>query len=211
MPFLAPEGGVTLHVEVKGAVPYAIALKNNVRPTLQAMINTMRRSGRDMVTAFRERLLSGRPGLQRRSGALQRSLYSRVTWSTEIVDMTVGSTSAYFWTHVTGAFLSPKTSLYMPIPTEMGVDASGRKLYRSPLRYYHPGQFVVKKLPGDNLVLQNVDTGQYTHHLRRTVYVPPRIDPMALARRLVESTLVPKLGKIARMAAIGLPVPARGL
>jgi len=137
-------------------------------------------------------------------------MYSRVTWEPEVIDMTVGSTSPYFFTHVYGAFVTPKTSLFMPIPTEMGVDASGNKLYRSPLRIHHPGQFVVKSYRG-KLGLMDVNTKQMTHHLSRVEYVPPRIDPMALARRYVGSVMVPALAEIAKRAAAGERVPARGL
>jgi len=210
---IAPEGSMILLLDTTGVVPYEKALKLNETATLQAVINTQKKGGRELVKGIKSRFLSGNP-INRRTGRLQRSIYTKTFWKQrgEQVDTEVGSTSPYFITHFEGRTIVPRHDQWLSVPVRGGLTGFGKKRFQSPLKVFHPGEFHF--IPhGYKALLLHVPSQQITHMLVRSVTVPGRLRVILpkYIENFMKYRLIPKLTKIIQRGAEGKSVPKEGL
>jgi hypothetical protein len=156
--------------------------------------NVLRSESRGLIAELKKKYMSGRPGVYRRTGALQKSLKANVQISTGEVSLTIGSNSIYFNLQKYGGVVTPKVAQYMAIPTNYGLTARGLKRFPGGPGGY-PGQFGVRRSQDGRLFLflfQKM-AGNTTHRLVKSAYIPPRLTWDAAVLRYLQRTTFPKI------------------
>lgn len=142
--------------------------------TFRELRDEFRRILREFETEFKQRRLTGRPGLARRTGALVRSFEVVVT-GTDVDDLrgTLGTDSKYAAIHEYGGRITPTRGQYLAIPLAAALTRAG--VTRDEPRSYSDAFFITSR-SGTLLLVRRAGGGiEPLFAMKRSVTIPARM------------------------------------